>query len=305
MPDSAIQEVVCCIGQPVAGNPTQFMMQRALAAAGLDWCCLTLEVSPEDLEDAIRGIRAFGFKGANLTIPHKVAVAAYLDALTESAQLMGAVNCIHWVGNQLIGENTDGRGFVQSLRDVREVAQKKVVLLGAGGTARAIAVELGRAGVAEIQVANRTSENAQKLVDVLRDRLAVQAQVLPWNGPLSIPDGTDLLINATAMGLLDLDARIPLKLETLDAHFAGRRCGVQSTKHVAAERSRTAWLHDCQWVGHVSQSSRAGFQNLDRLGPRSRSDARSGRGIPRDLRRQSTRGRVVLPPVDVLTCRAK
>ena len=126
MPDSAIQEVVCCIGQPVAGNPTQFMMQRALAAAGLDWCCLTLEVSPEDLEDAIRGIRAFGFKGANLTIPHKVAVAAYLDVLTESAQLMGAVNCIHRVDNQLIGENTDGQGFVQSLRDVCEVAQKKV-----------------------------------------------------------------------------------------------------------------------------------------------------------------------------------
>ncbi len=215
MPDSAIQEIVCCVGQPVAGNPTQFMMQRAIAAAGLDWCCLTLEVSPDDLENAIRGIRAFGFRGANLTIPHKMTALAYLDVLSETAQLMGAVNCVHRVDNQLVGENTDGQGFVAALRDVSDVAGKRVLLLGAGGTARGIAVALGQAGVAEIQVANRSVDSAQSLVDLLGQRLSIPAHVVPWNAQLTVPEETDILINATAIGLLDPDARVPVKSETL------------------------------------------------------------------------------------------
>ena len=212
MPDSAIQEIVCCVGQPVAGNPTQFMMQRAMAAAGLDWCCLTLEVA---LEDAIRGIRAFGFKGANLTIPHKVAALPFLDVLSESAQLMGAVNCVHRVDSQLVGENTDGQGFAQALSDVTALAGKKVFLLGAGGTARGIAVALGQAGVAEIHVANRSVDKAESLVDLLGQRVSIAAQVVPWNAPHAVPENTDILINATAIGLLDPDARVPVKVETL------------------------------------------------------------------------------------------
>ena len=72
----ALQEIVCCMGQPVAGNPTQFMMERAFAAAGLDWRYLTLEVAPEQLPDAVRGLRAMGFRGGNFTIPHKRASCA-------------------------------------------------------------------------------------------------------------------------------------------------------------------------------------------------------------------------------------
>jgi shikimate dehydrogenase len=156
VPDSALQEIVCCIGQPVAGNPTQFMMQRVLAHAGLDWCYLTLEVAPEDLADAMRGIRALGFRGVHLSIPHKVAVIPLLDGLSESAELMGAVSRVFCDGRRLIGDNTDGRAFVEALRETCDPAEKRILLLGAGGVARAIAVELGRAQVAEILVANRT-----------------------------------------------------------------------------------------------------------------------------------------------------
>ena len=78
------------MGQPVAGNPTQFMMEHAFAAAGLDWRYLTLEVAPDRLADALRGMRAMGFKGGNFTIPHKVAVIPLLDELSEAAELMGA-----------------------------------------------------------------------------------------------------------------------------------------------------------------------------------------------------------------------
>ena len=83
--ENALQEIVCCMGQPVAGNPTQFMMERAFAAAGLDWRYLTLEVPPERLGDAVRGMRAMGFRGGNFTIPHKVAVIPLLDAVEPSA----------------------------------------------------------------------------------------------------------------------------------------------------------------------------------------------------------------------------
>src|SRR5689334_13917441 len=131
MSSSSLQEVVCCLGQPVAGNPTQFMMERAFAAAGLDWRYLTLEVPPESLADAVRGLKALGFKGGNFTIPHKVAVIPLLDSLSEAAELMGAVNCINRVEGRFIGENTDGKGFLQSLRELIDPREKRITILGA------------------------------------------------------------------------------------------------------------------------------------------------------------------------------
>ncbi|MHB8971741.1 MAG: shikimate dehydrogenase [Pirellulaceae bacterium] len=215
MPDSALQEIVCCIGQPVAGNPTQFMMQRVLAHAGLDWCYLTLEVAPKNLADAIRGIRALGFRGVNLSIPHKVAVIPLLDELSESAELMGAVSRVFCDNGRLIGDNTDGRAFVESLREICDPAAKRVLLLGAGGVARAIAAELARAQVAEILVANRTPEHGQALVDRLQERLSIAAQYVPWTGNLVIPENVDIVIQATSIGLLDLAARVPVEPSSL------------------------------------------------------------------------------------------
>ncbi len=216
MLDSPLQQIVCCMGQPVAGNPTQFMMQRAFAAARLEWVYLTLEVAPVDLQDAVRGLRAMGFRGANFTIPHKVAVTQHLDELTETAALMGAVNCVYREEDRLIGENTDGKGFVQSLADVGGLSGKKVLLLGAGGAARAIAVEVGLAGAEQISVSNRTAEHGQMLVDLLNDKVPAQADLLPWQDKLKIPEQTDILINATPVGLLDADAELPLDLDTLE-----------------------------------------------------------------------------------------
>ena len=98
MTHPAIQEIVAVFGQPVAGNPTQYMMEKAFIQVGLDWRYLTLEVAPADLGDAIRGMRAMGFRGCNLTIPHKVEVIQYLDRTSEAATLMGAVNCVNGAG---------------------------------------------------------------------------------------------------------------------------------------------------------------------------------------------------------------
>ncbi len=215
MAESHLQPIVCCMGQPVAGNPTQFMMERAFEAAGLDWRYLTLEVPPDALPDAIRGMRAMGFQGGNFTIPHKVAVIEHLDGLSEAAELMGAVNCINRDGDGFVGENTDGKGFVQSLREITDPSDKTVVILGAGGAARAIAVEMGLAGASQIIVVNRSAERGQSLVDLLNDRVNVASQLVLWEGDYDVEGAVDIVINATSIGLGDSDARVPLNVDSL------------------------------------------------------------------------------------------
>lgn len=217
MSNPALQEIVCCMGQPVAGNPTQFMMERAFVAAELDWRYLTLEVSPENLADAVRGIKAMGLKGGNFTIPHKVAVIEHLDGLSQAAELMGAVNCINRQDGGFIGENTDGKGFVQSLREITDPTGKKVVIFGAGGAARAIAVELGLSDVAEITIVNRTQQRGQELVDLLNDRVKVTSKFVVWEGDHEVEEGTDIVINATSIGLGDATARVPIAADSLQA----------------------------------------------------------------------------------------
>lgn len=198
-------------GQPVAGNPTQYMIEKAFAAAGLDWRYLTLEVPPEALADAVRGMRAMGFRGGNLTIPHKVEVIKYLDRLSPAAEMMEAVNCVVREGDQLIGDNTDGKGFVESLRGVTDPIGKRVVLLGAGGAARAIGVEVALAGAAHIRVVNRSVERGQALATMLQERTRVPTEFTPWEGEYEVPGDIDVLINATSIGLNDAKARVPVK----------------------------------------------------------------------------------------------
>src|SRR5690349_7261659 len=140
-PRSFKQELVGVFGYPVAENPTQVMIEPAFADMGLDWRYLTVEVRPEHLADAVRGARAMGWRGFNCTIPHKVAVIAHLDRLSKAAETIGAVNCVVNQDGMLLGDNTDGKGFLQAVTAVRPVNGVRAVILGAGGAARAIAVE--------------------------------------------------------------------------------------------------------------------------------------------------------------------
>ncbi len=205
------QELTAAFGQPIAENPTQYMMEAAYRDRGLDWRYLSLEVSPEGLRDAVLGARAMGFRGFNCTIPHKVAVIDHLDGLGESAEVMGAVNCVVRRGDRLIGENTDGKGFVQSLKDLRDPGGADVVILGAGGAARAIGVEMALAGARSLTVVNRTAQRGEALAELLSRRTPAQASFVPWEGDYPIPGSADVLVNATSIGLFpDVEARIPL-----------------------------------------------------------------------------------------------
>jgi shikimate dehydrogenase len=210
------QELTGVFGHPVAENPSQAMVEAAYRHHGLDWRYLTLEVRPDDLAAAVAGARAMGFAGFNCTIPHKVAVIEHLDGLGESAALMGAVNCVVLRGDQLIGENTDGKGFVTSLRELTDPAGKHLVLFGAGGAGRAIGVEMALAGARRITVVNRTAERGQALVDLLNQRTSAAAEFKLWDGDHRIPEDADIVVNATSIGLYpDLDARLPLDVDSL------------------------------------------------------------------------------------------
>ena len=217
-PRSFKQELVSVFGQPVAENPTQLMIERAFAHHGLDWRYLTIEVAPEDLGNAVLGMRAMGFRGGNLTIPHKVAVIQYLDGVTETASMMGAVNCIVRQGNQLIGDNTDGKGFVESLKELIDPADKRVVVFGAGGAARAIGVETALAGASHITIVNRSPSRGEELVAMLRNKTHVAAEFVAWEGDFRVPTGTDVVVNATSIGLFpNIDQRVPVVVDSLSA----------------------------------------------------------------------------------------
>ena len=215
-PPSFKQEITAVFGKPVAENPTQAMVEAAYRHHGLDWRYLTLEVDQADLKDAVRGARAMGFAGFNCTIPHKVAVIAHLDSLGESARMMGAVNCVVRRGTRLEGENTDGKGFLESLRTLADPRGASVLIFGAGGAARAIGVELCLAGASRVRVVNRGAARGGELADLLSSKTGVRAETVPWKPPVAVPADVDVVINATSIGLFpDTNGMLPLDLETL------------------------------------------------------------------------------------------
>jgi shikimate dehydrogenase len=196
-------ELVGVLGYPVAENPTVVMQEAGFQALDLNWRYLTIEVLPRDLEAAMQGVRAFNMKGINLTIPHKVEVLKYLDEVKPDAALMGAVNTVIRIGDKLVGENTDGKGFMYSLTHDAGVNPKgrKVLVLGSGGAARSITVELAQAGAEQITIVNRSSERGEVLTDLLNSKTSTKAKFIQWQGQYSIPNDTDILVNATSIGL--------------------------------------------------------------------------------------------------------
>lgn len=202
---------------PADDNPTVAMMEAAYAAAGLDARYVNVDVSSADLGDAVLGARAMGWVGFNCSMPHKVAVIDHLDGLGESADLIGAVNCVVARDGSLIGENTDGRGFVEAMREVRHPAGTHVVVLGAGGAGRAIAVEAALAGAARITIVNRNETRGQALAALVADRTPAEADFHPWTGPYAVPTSADAVVNATSLGLGDAEAMVPVEPETLRA----------------------------------------------------------------------------------------
>jgi len=209
-----LSAIVGSFATPAAENPTVAMIESAFHYHGLDARYINCEVQPEHLGDAARGARAMGWRGFNCSIPHKVAIIAHLDGLAKSAATIGAVNCAVRRGDKFIGENTDGVGFMESLRGVVDVRGKSLVIFGAGGAARAIAVEAALAGAAEIRIVNRSFARGRDLVALLNAKTPAKAEYAPWDETYRSTAKDDVLVNATSIGLFpDVAGRLDVDLQ--------------------------------------------------------------------------------------------
>ena len=195
-------ELVGTFGCPIDENPTGVVMEEAFAAKGLDYRYITMKVDPGNLKAAMEGMKAVHMRGINLTIPFKVEGVLYMDALSESAEIIGAINIVVNENGKLWGENTDGKGLLTSFRmEGISVEGKNITILGAGGAARAIGVEFALAGARKITIVNIVKEQGEELTELIRRRTAAEAAFIFWDHAISIPVDTDILVNATSIGL--------------------------------------------------------------------------------------------------------
>lgn len=225
VPTDFLPRLTGCFAQPAAENPTVAMVEAAYQYHNLHFRYINCEVSPDNLETAVKGAKAMGWTGFNCSIPHKVSIIKYLDGLGESAQLIGAVNTVVNRSNKWIGENTDGKGFLQALKEVIDPADKNITLFGAGGAARAMAVELALAGAITITIVNRSRERAEVVVDLLNENTETTAIYHPWTDKYSIGPNTDIVINATNIGLYpSVNEQLKIDFESIMDHMVVADC---------------------------------------------------------------------------------
>ncbi len=198
---NASTKLCCLIGCPVAHSVSPQMHNAAFKALGLNYVYLAFEVAVEDLEKAVRGLKAIGVAGFNVTIPHKINVMKYLDELDESAEETGAVNTVASEDGLLIGYNTDVYGVMKALEGFNLPKTKPALIIGAGGAARAAANALMKIGFNEIVIANRTIEKARQLADWIKSTgRKAHSHGLDRLG--YIARGCGVIINATSIGML-------------------------------------------------------------------------------------------------------
>ena len=183
------------IGWPARHSLSPTILNAAFAAAGADWVYLAFEVPEGRAAEAVAAMRALGLGGLSVTMPHKAAVHDAVDERTPVAADLGAVNCVFWRGDRLVGDNTDGDGFLDALRHDHgiDVAGRRCVLVGAGGAGRAVARALGAAGAAEVAVVNRSPGPAARAAALAgpAGRVGVPADV----------GAADVVVNATPLGM--------------------------------------------------------------------------------------------------------
>jgi shikimate dehydrogenase len=203
--------LVGVIGNPVKHSLSPVILNAAFREAKINWVYTAFETPEEKLADAIGGIRALGIAGLSVTMPHKAKVCSLLDEISDSAQSLGAVNCIVNDAGNLKGHNTDGDGFLDAVKHDAglDVAGKKILVIGSGGSARSIIYSLGKAEAREIAVINRTKNKA---LDALELAGSVGRHV-EENEISKVVSEADLVINATPVGMSDTEGTSSFPLE--------------------------------------------------------------------------------------------
>jgi shikimate dehydrogenase len=203
------------LGHPVAENPIDRMFDAVYAHHGLPWQFWKCDIAAEDLAAAIAGTRALGFRGYGITVPYKIAAIPHLDAIDEDARVIGAANYVTVEDGRLIGHNNDGKGVVKAILKVTPIAGKRVVILGAGGAGRAMAVELGWAGAEHLTVVTRREEQGREVADLVHRAAGIPTDWQAWSGVVTIPEGTDIVMNATTLGSAPEAVPVPVAWDTV------------------------------------------------------------------------------------------
>ena len=199
---NAKTNIICLIGHPVEHSLSPNIHNYLLNKHSINSKYVCFDVEKNNIDKAMQGIKALGIKGANITIPHKVEVMTFLDEVDKNAKLIGSVNTIKNNNGKLIGYNTDGIGFVKSILDKGyELKNKKVLIIGAGGACRSIAVELADKGVKSIDIRNRSIKNASTIVETINNNFKAKASCSIKKVEKFDLENIDVLINTTPIGM--------------------------------------------------------------------------------------------------------
>ena len=205
------------LGHPVAENPIDRMFDAVYAHYGLPWQFWKSDIADEPaLAKAIAALVPLGYRGVGITVPYKVAVMPMLDALDDDVQAIGAANYLTVEDGRLIGHNNDGKGVVKAIEKVVPLAGQRVVMLGAGGAGRAMAVEIAWAGAAAMTLMTRREQQGREVAALVERASGVPCQWLPWSGEVCVPSGTTLLMNATHLGCAPALEPVPIRWDTVD-----------------------------------------------------------------------------------------
>ncbi len=211
LPDASITvseatQLVGIIGDPIGHTRSPRMHNAAFRALDIDWAYLAFHVKPDQLKSAVYGLADMGLKGFNVTIPHKETILPYLDSLTPAAEVIGAVNTVTIKNGKLTGHNTDGEGFSLALHEAHrfKAERSRALILGAGGSARAVCDQLAREGLKQLRICARKPEKAKELAaHIHAHHPRCEAKTLAWS-PLDHRAGinwAELIVNTTPVGM--------------------------------------------------------------------------------------------------------
>jgi shikimate dehydrogenase len=205
------------LGHPVAENPIDRMFDAVYAHYGLPWQFWKNDIASEaDLALAVKALRPLGYRGVGITVPYKVAVIPLLDAVDDDVRAIGAANYLTIEDGRLIGHNNDGKGVVKAIEKITSLAGQRVVMLGAGGAGRAMAVELAWAGASHLTLVTRRQQQGEEVAATVTRASGVPAVWQPWQGEVAVPAGTTLLMNATHLGCAPELEPVPVQWESVD-----------------------------------------------------------------------------------------
>ncbi len=203
-------------GHPVAENPIDRMFDAVYAHYDLNWQFWKMDIkSSVEIPVAIAGAKAMGFAGFCITVPYKIDVIENLDGFDEDVRVMGAANYVTFEEGRMIGHNNDGKGVVKAIEKVSSIAGKRIVMLGAGGAGRAMAVEIARAGAAHLTVITRRQSQGVEVAKLVQQATGVPTEWILWAGNIALPEGTQIVLNATHLGALPELEVVPIDWNTV------------------------------------------------------------------------------------------